>query len=280
MATYTFTVIESNLLGDTGVTIKEESAQDGMALLLNSLGNTNYEITSLCLWTDNPKQLDNIVFVDDIDANGNITSIPFIPYIDSNALQNRACIDLTGFKLNVNTKINYQIEGNTNIKMTFNLATNKELSTPKLIQEITGVDEIKDLRSKLGQVEPDESSGWDKVKPSEGKEPEEKGGGEAKPANDNVLSMQENLEKPMEQVWNALKKEDILALKADETYLNKQKVLQSGDVVTKKTDQEVAKIVKTIPKYNYDSEIVTLVVLGAIGLWIVSGRPNIIKNLT
>lgn len=272
MAVYTFSVIETNLVGDTGVIIKEDSATNGMALLLNSLGDTNYIIDQLCLWTDNKLQLDNLIFVDDVDPNGNVTSYPFVPFIDSNSLQNQCCFNFNDHKFDQNTRLRYDIKGFTNLRLSFKMSTNSKLSISEKIKEIAG-DEFEAIKTDIGQIEPEEKTGWDKAEPSKGKEPEEKGGGGAKPANDNILKMQDNLDIPLEVVFDLMKKEDLLKVTIDESFVKKQ--IDIGTVSPGAPLPTMKTIIKKPKTYKYDNQMVTIIVLGAVGVWLLSGRPDL-----
>jgi hypothetical protein len=272
---YTFTTIETNLIGSSGVTLKEQNTQDGMSMLLGSLGSTSYTVSRICVWADNPNQLENIIFIDDIDANGNVVSVPMIPYLDSKQLQNQCCFDLSGYMLTVNSKIGYQIKGETTLRLSFTVETSKALSTGIQIQEITGVNEIKDVREKLGQTEPEEKSGWNEIKPSTGKEPGEKTQGKS----DNVVMTQESLQQEITQAWPSEKLEDLYAPESSPIYTDKQ---EGMDKVVEKYEEKapVQEKINLITKHSYNSNAILILIGGAIGIWLLSGKPNVIKSIT
>lgn len=274
MATYTFSAVETNVIGDSGVTIKEESTEGSLNLLLNSIGNTNYLIDSVCIWTDNPSQLDKVLFMDDIEVNGNIKSLTFIPYLDSKILQRQFCIDFSeygGIKLNENTKFNYDILGNTNLTITFNITTNKILSIPNLIKSETGIDEFEDTREKMGVIEPEELSGFEKPKISEGDEPEEQKKAEAKANASQVTSFQESALDPLTKIWGENEKGEILSPKPDPKF-----ALMQEEIDGKLTPPEIS-LLKMAPKefYKIKSNKVLLIALGALGIWFISGKQTL-----
>lgn len=148
MAVYIPVIVEENIVGDTPILVREDGASDGMALLLNTLAETKYLITGVTLWSSNISQLSNPVVISTVEANGNIKQKAFTPGVDNYQYQNKVLVDTEGWELDQFTRLNYKIEPNTVLRMSFNTFTNKDLSLSDTLDDITGeygiLEDVKD----------------------------------------------------------------------------------------------------------------------------------------
>jgi hypothetical protein len=138
MAIYTPVIVEENIIGDTPVLIREDSASDGMALLLNTIAQTKYVLTGIKVWSSEPSQLTNPLTISRIPADGNVKTKVFTPELDNYQYQNKIEVNTEGFELDQFAKIDYTIEPQTVLRMTFVTFTSKELSLAKMLDELTG----------------------------------------------------------------------------------------------------------------------------------------------
>jgi hypothetical protein len=175
MAVYYSTVIDSNLLGDTGIKITETSSLNAF---INSLGQEKYIICSLNIWSDNELQLVEPIKLVKSGIEGNVIEDLKIPSVDSyqviNALNK---IKVDNWQFDEDCRLDYAIRAYTIVKITLNLSceegAREMLSYPKILEELGAENVLKTVKEVLGFKEPDELPQWEPAPAETFKEVEE-----------------------------------------------------------------------------------------------------------
>jgi hypothetical protein len=138
---YSFSIIEANLVGNSNVTI-QESTDNGMALLLNNIGNEKYVMDSLKIWSSNPDQIQQGFILVKSGADGNITNKALTPDVDSYSFQGKVDLPTDGYELDGDSKIIYTVLPNTILKLTVSVSDKQDvranLSNLKILEKESG----------------------------------------------------------------------------------------------------------------------------------------------
>jgi len=159
---YNFSIIETDLIGNTPVTIQENSAPNGMALLLNNTGNEKYLMIGLKLWSDNIDQLTQEITLITNDPNGNRTEKRYTPDLDKYAFMSKLDVSTKGYHLDGNSQMLYNILPNTQVKLTVSTDDSKNvqanLSNLAILEKACGKGDLWDTIEKSGMIYTQEKS--------------------------------------------------------------------------------------------------------------------------
>jgi hypothetical protein len=158
---YTFSIIEANLIGNSNVTI-QESTDNGMALLLNNIGNEKYVMDSLKVWSSNPDQIQQGFILVKSGADGNITNNSLTPDVDSYSFQGKIDLPTDGYELDGDSKIIYTVLPNTVLKLTVSVSDKEKvkanLSNLTILEEASGKGIILDSINRDEMIHEQENS--------------------------------------------------------------------------------------------------------------------------
>jgi hypothetical protein len=139
MAVYYSALIKQDIIGsNTNVSTSQPSSP--LKQLLNNVGNEKYVISSLNIWSDNFTQLIQPIKLIRKTIDGKEDSHTVVPSVDNYQKQSILNnISLDNFEFNEDTKFEYSLLGDTNVKLTLNFdeAARKKLSVES---EMLGVD--------------------------------------------------------------------------------------------------------------------------------------------
>jgi hypothetical protein len=141
MAVYNWTLIESNLVGNTDVTIVENNINNGMQMLLNSISTRKYKIKTLKIWSTSEFQLDEPVGFTKKDAHGNRTTDWLTPIRDLYALQNQYDLKTKNIELTEETEMEYNILPSTTVELKFkmdDIDTSASIGNLKILEDHVG----------------------------------------------------------------------------------------------------------------------------------------------
>jgi hypothetical protein len=162
MAVYAFSIIESNLVGNTPVTIQENSTPNGMALLLNNVGNEKYLMRGVKIWSSNPDQLNQEITLITNDPNGNRTEKRYTPDVDSYSFISKLDVSTKGYHLDGDSQMLYTILPNTEVKMTVSVEDGKNvtanLSNLKILEAAVGKGDLWKTIQDSGMIYTQENS--------------------------------------------------------------------------------------------------------------------------
>ncbi|MDD5358429.1 MAG: hypothetical protein PHX80_04730 [Candidatus Nanoarchaeia archaeon] len=141
MAVYNWSVIETNLVGNTDVTIVENNINNGMQMLLNSIATRKFRIKTVKIWTTNEYQLDEPIGFTKKDAHGNRSTDWITPVRDLYALQNQYDLKAKNVELTEETEVEYNILPSTVVEMKFKMDdvdTSASIGNLKILEDYVG----------------------------------------------------------------------------------------------------------------------------------------------
>jgi hypothetical protein len=307
MATYPFISIQNNLLGDTSITLNEDSINGGMALLLNNIGNEKYIFKEIRVWSTDQFQLDNGIDLAIRDVNGNYKNVRKGGNVDSYQFQNKIVIDCNNYPLSEDSKIGYVVNGLALVRLTFVVDTSPEIVNKLSYSAMMDVEAGKDnFKSTVidgeGFKEAEEKSEWTPTPVDQSfKEPEEQKPWTPQPVDTVFLKQQINMAKMElpESEWGGVRVDQILqkaselaseketdwVQKASDTfYLMKQDnmdeppvSLEKEPVISKEPTKIIAK--KPIAKPSFETDLIILLSCSTAIFFVLAGEDKILKQL-
>lgn len=232
MAVLTFTKIEENLIGDTGIVAAAQTSD--LNSFLASTGGEKYILSSLNLVTDNPDQIREPITIKKDDPDGNSTSVVKVIQLDS--YQRNLNINnypLGDVQFDADTKFEYRILGNTQVKFTlnFNSKVRKLLSNAEELKEAIGFTDtiqMQVIRSMgLSELEEEQEKALIKgLRPMLFQEPEEK--------KQKKLSVREKIFGEPEEDKEGVDKPTVFQQKTKEKFPSEKKVVKKKKKIIKK----------------------------------------------
>lgn len=145
--------------GSTEVQVVESNGTGSLNQLLATVGNEKYIIDSFEIWTDNIDQLMQPIALVRLSPDGNYKNFVVIPQKSIYQFQNvLKKIETNNFPLDENTRINYNILPNANVKLTLNInkSVRKDNSLTKVLEQMGSKSIRPEIMQELGFREPEE----------------------------------------------------------------------------------------------------------------------------
>lgn len=162
MAIYTFSIIQQNVIvSDTTPVAIQESTDNGMALLLNSVSQKTYTIQGMRIWSDNTDQLSQPVTLIKKDPNGNLLQITHTPSLDSYSVQSKLNLKTGNYKLDSNSEMQYTVLPNTQVSITMSLDVKDvkaDTGNIKILEKAAGKGHLWDTIDESGMQYKEEKS--------------------------------------------------------------------------------------------------------------------------